>query len=141
MSGKINIRKRFLQLAYKQLNPDFHGDFLVALEQSLVNWYCFQYNVPPNDDKLRDMTLEELLVLNQMHKLRENPQLADEINSDASSYEDWLKAQMGADYVSEEEMVKKAEQEEQAEQKELQALADSLPPVITTDFSKAGAEE
>lgn len=132
--SKIDIRRRFLELAYKQLHPDLTT--LDGLEQALKNWYCFQYNVPPNDDKLLDMTVEELLVLNQMHKLRAEPALAEEIGGAANEYEEWLKKEMGDGYVSIEDMVANAELQEEAERKEIEDLAKDLPSVITTDFSK-----
>lgn len=131
--SKPDIRKRFLQLAYAQLNPSL-GD-LDGLEQALVNWYCFQYNVPPNDDKLLSMTLEELMVLRQMHNLKDNPHLAEELNSSAQDFEEWLKKEMGDDYVSPEEMISRAEALEKQEQEEVDSLTKELPDVITTDFS------
>lgn len=133
----MNIRQRFLKLAYEQLNPDVGT--LEGLEQALSNWYCFQYNVPPNDDKLMDMTLEELFVLFQMHKLRENPALADDIDTNRSdSYETWLKKQMGEDYVSEEDMVKKAVKLEEDEKKFVEDNKEKYPDQVQTDFSKVG---
>lgn len=131
----MNIRKRFLKLAYAQLNPDMTS--VEGLEQALSNWYCFQYNVPPNDDKLMDMTVEELLVLYQMHKLRENPALADEINSEHGDYEAWLKKEMAEEYVSDEEMVKRAEQLEQQEKRLVEETKDKLPQKIVTEFPKS----
>jgi hypothetical protein len=133
---KLDIPKRFLKLAYTQLYPDLTT--IDGLEQALINWYCFQYNVPPNDDKLMDMTLEELLVLRQMHRLKENPHLADELNSD---YEEWLKKEMGDDYVSEEAMIAKAEELEKEDAKAAEELSKILPDKITTDFSNVGTEE
>lgn len=135
MSKKPDIRKRFLKLAYDQLNPDLST--VEGLQTALMNWYCFQYNVPPNDDKLLEMTLEELLVLNQMHKLKENPSLAEEIGSNSDDYEDWLKEQMGEDYVNPDEMIKAAEDLEESERKE---ALEKYPDVVTTDFSKVNGE-
>lgn len=131
--SKLDVRKRFLQLAYAQLNPALSD--LEGLEQALVNWYCFQYNVPPNDDKLNSMTLEELLVLRQMHNLRENPHLVEELNSDKGSYEEWLKKEMGEDYMSMDDMVSETEAMEKAEKETVEKMAQDLPDVITTDFS------
>jgi len=130
---KVDIRKRFLELAYAQLNPQLNS--IDGLEQTLVNWYCFQYNVPPNDDKLLGMTVEELLVLRQMHNLRENPHLGEELRSDAGSYEEWLRKEMGEEYMSPEEMVAKAEEQEKKDKEEEEQLAKQLPDVVTTDFA------
>lgn len=131
--SKLDIRKRFLQLAYAQLNPTLTD--IDGLDQALTNWYMFQYNVPPNDDKLQSMTTEELLVLRQMHNLRENPHLVEELNSDVGSYEEWLKKEMGEDYVSTEDMVAKTEALEKAEKEEVERLSKELPDMVTTDFS------
>jgi len=126
----IDVRKKFLRLAYEQLNPKL--DSLDGLQQALINWYCFQYNTPPNDQRLLSMTLEELLILQQMHKIKENPQLADEVNPDYEDYETWLKREMGQDYVDEEAMIQKA----LAVEAEEKALAEKLPEKIHTDFTK-----
>ena len=133
--SKFDIRKRFLKLAYDQLNPNITS--LDGLEQALKNWYCFQYNVPPNDDRLLDMTLEELLILNQMHKLRENPALTDELDSD-NNYEDWLRKEMGKDYISQEDMLKQAEELDKHEKEFLEKNKDKFPSSIKTDFSDIG---
>lgn len=129
--SKFDIRKRFLKLAYDQLNPNITS--LDGLEQALKNWYCFQYNVPPNDDKLLDMTLEELLILNQMHQLKDNPHIADEIGRESDGYEDWLKKEMGDSYVSMDDMVTQAELLEREEKEFLKK--NELPEIIKTDFS------
>jgi hypothetical protein len=131
--SKFDIRKRFLKLAYDQLNPNITS--LDGLEQALKNWYCFQYNVPPNDDKLLEMTLEELLILNQMHQLKDNPHLADEIGREADGYEEWLKKEMGENYISEDDMVKKTEMLEKEEKEFLQKNKEKFPDTVSTNFS------
>ena len=135
MTKKPDARKRFLKLAYDQLNPDLTT--VEGLQTALINWYCFQYNVPPNDDKLQELCLEELLVLNQMHKLRENPNLAEEIGSNSDDYEDWLKGQMGDEYVNPEDMIKTAEDLEESERRE---VLEKYPDKVTTDFSKISGD-
>lgn len=132
MSKKIDVRKRFMKIAYDQLNPDLSS--LDGLEQTLVNWYCFQYNVPPNDDKLLSMTLEELLVLNQMHRIHDNPELAEEFDPKFKSYEDWLKAEMGDDYVSDEDMIAQMEAYEREEKEIEKEILETYPESITTNF-------
>ena len=67
-----------------------------------------------------------------MHKIKENPQLADEVNPDYEDYETWLKREMGQDYVDEEAMIQKA----LAVEAEEKALAEKLPEKIHTDFTK-----
>jgi len=136
---KYDVSKRFLKLAYDQLNPNlatFDG-----LEQALSNWYCFQYNVPPNDDKLMSMTLEELLILRQMHRLREEPNLSEELNPDAENYEEWLKREMGEDYQSPEEMIALAQAAEEEDLREVEAVKNQYPDKITTDFSVLGNDK
>jgi len=129
-----DIRKRFLRLAYEQLNPNLGT--IEGLEQALTNWYCFQYNVPPNDDKLLEMTVEELLVLHQMHRIRENPHIVDEITSENENYEEWLKKEMGDDYASPDEMAEQVEALNKEEKEFAEKVRKEYPEVITTDFTK-----
>ena len=137
--SKLNIRKRFLQLAYNQLNPSINS--IEGLDQALTNWYCFQYNVSPLDDKLLSMTTEELLVLQQMHQLRENPHLADEITSEAQSYEDWLKQEMGEEYITTEQMIESVEELDKEEAEIAAELKAKYPDRITTDFASVSNSE
>lgn len=140
--NKVDVRKRFLQLAHSQLNPKSIG--IENLEQALCNWYMFQYNVPPNDDKMLSMTLEELFVLRQMHNLRDNPQLAEELDSSQGSYEEWLKKEMGDEYESPEELLAREEEQEKIAKEEEDRLIKDLPTMITTDFRDpliVGSEE
>ncbi len=139
MSEKIDIVKRFLKLAYDQLHPDMNT--MEGLEQALINWYCFTYKVPPNDDKLLDMTLEELMVLRSMHKLREEPALAEQFNPDYVDYEEWLKQEMGDEYVSEEEMIAQQVKIEEEEQEEIKKIIETMPEKVTTDFKAASQED
>lgn len=105
----------------------------------LVSWYCFQYGVTQKDDKLLDMTLEELLVLYQMHRLRDDPQYYDEImNPKAQDYEDWIKEQMGEDYVTEEENI---EQILEYDKKLTEKVKEQYPEEIKTDFSQFNKDE
>ena len=147
--SKPDAGKRFLKLAYEQLNPK--QDSVEGVEQALANWYCFQYNVPPNDDKLQEMTFEELMILHQMHRLRENPQLADEITTKGKeSYEDWLKKEMGEGYVSLEDVEDpddnfEAKMKEKRQQKEFEEQVkkdkEKYPEKIETDFDQFKSEE
>lgn len=133
-SKSVDLSKRFLQLAYEQLHPD--TTTLAGVEQALVNWFCEKYDIPPSDPRVGELYLEELMVMWQMHRLRNNPELMNEIDVGAGSYEDWLKKEMGEDYVSPEEMQARAEALEAREKEEIKALEDRLPSRITTDFSK-----
>lgn len=150
--SKQDVGKRFLKLAYEELNPK--QDTVEGVEQALVNWYCFQYNVPPNDDKLQEMTFEELMILHQMHRLRENPQLADEITTKGKdSYEDWLKKEMGEGYVSLEDVedteddfeerleAKKKEQALKNLEEQVKKDKTKYPDKIETDFDQFKSEE
>lgn len=132
-SKTVDLSKRFLQLAYEQLNPD--TTTLAGVEQALVNWFCEKYDIPPTDPRVGDMYLEELMVMWQMHRLRTNPELVNEIDSGSGSYEDWLRKEMGEEYVSPEEMQARAEALEAQEKAEIKRLEEKLPEHITTDFS------
>lgn len=138
-SNTVDLSKRFLKLAYEQLNPD--TTTLAGVEQALVNWFCEKYDIPPSDPRVGEMYLEELMVMWQMHRLRNNPELVNEIDAGAGSYEEWLKKEMGEEYVSPEEMQAKADALEAQEKAEIKALESKLPERITTDFSKPNVIE
>jgi len=124
--------KNFVRIANAQLNPDL--DSFEGMKQYLINWFCFKYSTTENDDKLLDMTFEELMVLYQKHCIHEDPKYFDEImNPQVRSYEDWLKEEMGEDYATEEENIEMIlkEQEDYTEK-----VHKKYPDEITTDFSK-----
>lgn len=124
--------KNFVEIANSKLNPDLTT--LDGLKQFLVNWYCFQYGVTEKDDKLLEMTLEELLVLYQMHRIKEDPKYYEEVvNPEAESYEDWLRKEMGEDYASEEENIKQIIDHDK---KLTEKIKQEYPSEITTDFSQ-----
>jgi len=127
--SKPDLRKQYLKLAYEQLNPTSND--LTSLQQVLTNWFCFQFNTTPNDERLLKMHLDELLVLRMMHEIREKPAVVEEIQSGFADYEEWLKDQMGDNYKSTEQLVADAEKIEEEERK----LAETLPNRIDTDFS------
>lgn len=82
------------------------------------------------------MTLEELLLNNQMHQIRENPELVAQAESD--EHEEWLKKEMGEDYISDEDMIKGMQQEEKEFTKRIK---DQFPDKIRTDFSQFQQDE
>ena len=127
--SKVDIRKQYLKLAYEQLNPTTND--MGALQQVLVNWFCFQFNTTPNDQRLLDMRLDELLVLRMMHEIKERPQVVDEIKSGYEEFEEWLKTQMGDSYKSIDQMASDVEKLDQQEQE----IAEELPTRIDTDFN------
>lgn len=127
--SKVDIRKQYLKLAYEQLNPTTND--MGALQQVLVNWFCFQFNTTPNDQRLLDMRLDELLVLRMIHEIKERPQVVDEIKSGYEEFEEWLKTQMGDSYKSIDQMASDVEKLDQQEQE----IAEELPTRIDTDFN------
>ncbi len=82
------------------------------------------------------MTLEELLVNNQMHQIRENPELV--AHAEADEYEEWLKKEMGEEYISDEQMIEGMADEEKDFTKRIKA---QFPDKITTDFSQLQQDE
>lgn len=132
MSQKSNYGlKRFIAIADSYVNPDTSTP--EGIEKSLILWFCEKFNTVPWDDRLKEATLEDLLVFYYMHEIRKNPSIVEELDENYKSFEEWLKEEMGEDYVSEEEMTDemiKYEKEEVEKAKEL-----DLPEEITTDFS------
>lgn len=109
-------------------------DTLDGIERRLIAWFCLTFNTTPKDDKLLDLTLEELLVLYYMHLFKNNPEFVSEDEKD--DYEEWLKKQMGEHYTSEEGMVDQLVKYEEEEKRKSEEL--NLPEKITTDFSNLG---
>jgi hypothetical protein len=115
-----------------------------GLERQLKAWFAFKFNTTLKDPRLLDLTLEELLVLHQMHRVKDNPEIVEEtFNPDVKSYEEWLRKEMGDSYISDEQMVEQvleydkasADKREQAEE-EAKIKTEELPDKITTDFSQ-----
>lgn len=123
-----DLRKQYLQLAYDQLNPKTND--LKALEQVLINWFCFKFKTTPLDEKLLGMRLDELLLFRMMHEIHERPAIIEELGPQASEYEEWLKKEMQDEYKSMDEEVANLERLEQEEK----AIAEQLPERIDTDF-------
>lgn len=131
MSKQYGV-KNFIHIANAYVNPDVST--ISGIEKFLIGWYCFKFNTTPIDEKLLDMTLEELMVLYQMHRIKDDPQYFDEQTNDKlKSYEDWLKEEMGEAYVSEEENIQQIE----ANDREFtERVRSQFPDKIETDFSQ-----
>lgn len=119
----------FIRIADSYVNAK--TDTIDGLQKGLQAWFCLTFNATLLDDRLLDLTLEELLVLYYMHEIRRNPSTLEAINADTDSYEEWLKKEMGDSYVSQEEMAKEMVEYD----KEEAELAKKLPDIIETDFS------
>lgn len=132
---KYGVRN-FLNIAKEHVQAD--TTTLDGIERKLIAWYCFTYGTTPNDERLGEMTLEDLMVLFHMHRIRNNP---DEANQELNpnDYEDWLKKEMGETYMSDEEMVADMEKEERNYQKKVKEVfsdKEKYPDKISTDFSQ-----
>jgi hypothetical protein len=121
--------KNFIHIANEYLNPDLSTED--GIEKYLTGWFCFQYNTTPNDDRLLDMTLEELLVLYQMHRIKEDPNYYASQTGN-NDYEDWLKKEMAEEYATVEENI---QQMEEHDREYTEKIRKQFPDVIETDFS------
>lgn len=120
----------FIKIAKEYVEPD--TTTLEGIERKLISWYCFTYGTTPNDVRLQEMTLEELLILFQMHRIKNNPaEVENELG--ANTYEDWLKKEMGEDYKDDEQMVAEIEEEEKKYQEK---IAKKFPDKVTTNFNQ-----
>lgn len=136
MSKQYGV-KNFISIANEYVNPDVTT--MTGIQKFLIGWFCFKFNTTENDDRLQDMTLEELMVLYQMHRIKEDPLYAQEqMSPSGNSYEDFLKEQMGEDYVSEEEQIRQIEEEEKEFTKRIR---DQFPERVETDFSQFAKKE
>lgn len=144
----------FVKAAHAMLNADTSS--MEGFERFLVSWYCFKYNVPPNDDKLQEFTLEELATLYFMHRIKEDPNFVADTVSSKDDYEEWLRQEMGDDYLNEEQMTEQMVEYEKSQKltKASEDLATSgedlkaavqrlkdLPNRITTQFKSSNSEE
>jgi hypothetical protein len=140
MSQKQYGVKNFIHIANEYVNPDVTT--VAGIEKFLIGWYCFKFNTTPNDDKLGEMTLEELMVLYQMHRIKDDPNyFTEQTAADKQTYEDWLKEEMGEDYASEEANIQAIEQEEKDYTKKVRDRFKELPERIDTDFSQFQKED
>lgn len=135
-SSKLAL-KRLLLIANEYLNPE-DASSLDSLEKRLKAWFAFKYETTLNDDRLLDMSLEELILHYQLHRLKDDPAVITEAGAtytpeEEADYEEWLKKEMGDNYVSDADMVKGMEKEEQEFQQKVRAR---YPDKITTDFDQ-----
>lgn len=119
--------KNFILIASSYFDSDMTT--MQGLEDRLKGWFCIKYNTTLNDPRLLDMCLEELIVHFQMDRIHKNPNVIEEVKGNA--YEDWLKKEMGEDYISEEQMIELAEKEEKEYTKKVR---DQFPDKVTTSF-------
>jgi len=139
MSKKYGV-KNFLHIANDYINPDLTK--LDGIQRWLMGWFAYTYKTTLNDDKLVDMTIEELLVLYNMHRIKDDPNYYEEQTVESSeNYEDWLKKEMGESYLTDNEMVEGMQEEELKHSKKLKEYIKTLPSKVTTDFSQFNEDE
>jgi hypothetical protein len=134
--GVLNLVKA----AHDMINA--RTDSMEGLERYLVAWFCTKFETTPNDPRLDEMTLEELVTVYYMHKLHNDTETVSRLISDGEDeYEKWLKQEMEDEYVSDEEMVQGMLQYEnnqkdnrRAKDEEMKAKLKELPDKITTVF-------
>lgn len=126
--------KRFLALANDYVNPDTSN--FEGLEKYLQIWLCEKLNTVPWDNRIQDATLEDMLFFFYVEKVKNDPSVVNELYLDGTpeeSYEDWLKKEMGEDYLDDAEF---GETQAQLKEEQMKAIKDrNLPDKIRTDFS------
>jgi len=124
----------FVRIANSYL--DNSDTSIEGIEKYLIGWFVTQFNTTLNDQRLLDMTFEELLVLYNIYKIKEDPEIVNQILNpeDPDGFEKWLKEEMGDNYLSEEEMIEDTIKRD----KELKKKLEEYPDEIVTDFSKLG---
>ena len=131
----------FVKAAHQMVNA--RTDSMEGLERYLVAWFCTKFETTPNDERLQEMTLEELVTFFYMHRLKDDPETVARLIEDGDdAYEKWLREEMEDEYVTDEEMVQGMLQYEEsqkdkrrAKDEEAKAKLKELPDRITTDFS------
>ena len=131
MSKQYGVRN-FINIANDYVNPDITT--IAGIEKFLIGWYCFKFNTTILDEKLLELTTEELMVMYQMHRIKDDPQYFEEQTNDKlKGYEEWLKEEMGEAYVSEEQNIQQIE----ASDKEFtERVRSQFPDKVDTDFSQ-----
>jgi hypothetical protein len=137
----------FVRAANEMVNAKTES--MEGLERWLVSWFCAKFNTTPNDDRLQEMTLEELVTFFYMHKIQEDAQFVERMSFDQDDdFERWLKEEMAEEYVTDEEMVQGMLQYEQnskdkrkQQDEHFKAQLKDLPAKITTNFSVFGDED
>lgn len=132
MKNKSFGIKNFAHIANRYINPSIKT--LEDMKQYLIGWFCIEFKTTMNDERLLDMTLEELLVLYQMHRIHNDPRYYESLTaSSKKDYEEWLKEEMGEEYIDPEAQ---AAELEKLDKEYLANLKKSYPDRIDTDFSK-----
>ena len=137
----------FVRAANEMVNAKTES--MEGLERWLISWFCTKFNTSPNDERLQDMTLEELVTFFYMTKIQEDSGFVERMSFDQDDdFERWLKEEMAEEYVTDEEMVQGMLQYEQGSKDKrkqqddlLKAQLKELPEKITTDFSVFGDED
>lgn len=130
----------FVKAAHEMVNAK--TDSMEGLEKFLISWFCTKFETTPNDDRLQDLTLEELVTFFYMNRIKDDPEVVSRLILDGEDeYEKWLKEEMADEYVSDEEMVQGMLQYEdnqkdkrRAKDDEVRSKLKELPDRITTAF-------
>ena len=125
----------FLSIAKSYVDPD--TSTLEGIEKAMITWYAFKFETTLNDPKLLDMTLEELLVLYHMHKIKDNPDIIKQevAKAEEAEWEKWLQEEMGEVYETQDEMIANMDKEANNYTKKIREKFGELPDEIDTDFS------
>ena len=115
--------KNIIKIADSYVNAD--TSTIDGISRMMQAWFCLEFNTTLNDERLQSMTLEELMLEYFMRKVHNNINYiyesgAKEYPYKEDDYEEWLKEEMGNEYVTDEEMTKLHE--------------DELPEIIETSF-------
>jgi hypothetical protein len=91
------------------------------LQRFLANWWCRYYNKPYNSKEILDYTLDELLIeylelsyFQDARQYRKESDIEEPSSAEEDADEEWLKKQMGKDYITidnQEEALKGSEAE------------------------------
>lgn len=135
----------FVRAANEMVNAKTES--MEGLERWLISWFCTKFNTTPNDERLQDMTLEELVTFFYMTKIQEDAGFVERMSFDQDDdFERWLKEEMAEEYVTDEEMVQGMLQYEdnrkdkrRQQDDELRRQLKELPDKITTDFTVLGS--
>lgn len=131
----------FVKAAHEMLNAK--TDSMEGLERYLIAWFCTKFETTPNDERLQEMTLEELVTFFYMNRLKDDPEVLSRLLDEGEdAYEKWLQEEMADEYVTDAEMVQGMVQYEESQKdkrrvkdEEAKAKLKELPDRITTDFS------
>lgn len=143
-SGKKSYGiKNFLHIANAKVNPELNS--AANIKTFLMSWFVLKHETTFQDERLLNMTLEELLVLYNMHKIHEDPgfyqQQTGTVSAEDAEYEAWLKEEMGDEYVTEKENIEQMEAHDKEYTEKVRKQFGELPDTVTTDFSQFEKKE